>query len=77
MEQLEQGNQVKISGESYTAENGDFIVINRGIRHDLGNKAFLTRFIDNKYCEINTSEKYYPENDFDWDNTRQNRWISW
>jgi replicative DNA helicase len=61
VEQLGQGQEIKIAGESYKAQEGDYAVINRGIRHDLGNRAFITRFIENKYCEITIKSKYYPE----------------
>jgi len=58
VEALEVGQEVRIADEAYKAVEGDYVVINRGIRHGKGNRAFVTRFIDNKYREIDIKDKY-------------------
>lgn len=52
VEALAKGQTVEIGNYSHVASEGDYVVVNRGIRHTGGNKAFITRFIDNKYREI-------------------------
>lgn len=59
VEQLSEGQEVIIGDEDYRAQRGDFIIVNRGIRHGEGNKAFLTRFIENDYKEIDPNYKYF------------------
>ncbi len=58
VDELKEGEEVTIGDTKYKAAKGDYVVINRGIRHGKGNRAFLTRFIENKYYEIDTYSKY-------------------
>lgn len=45
----------KILGKyNYTINEDEFIVTLRGIRHGKGNRTFVTKFINNKYVEIDT-----------------------
>lgn len=52
VEELEKGNKVKIKDVDYIANDNEYLIINRGIRHGKGNRGFLTKFVDNIYKEF-------------------------
>lgn len=59
VERLDEHTKVTIGDSEYTSIEGDFVIVNRGIRHGISNRAFITRFIDNMYREIDIKEVYY------------------
>tara|TARA_R100001244_G_scaffold121574_5_gene91204 strand:+ start:1701 stop:2954 length:1254 start_codon:yes stop_codon:yes gene_type:complete len=54
VQKLSKGDSVDYGDYQYTAEENDYLIHNRGIRHAEAGKPFVTRFIDNYYKEIDT-----------------------
>ena len=52
--QLKKGDTVDYGDYQYKAQDNDYLIHNRGIRHAVVGKPFVTRFIDNQYKEIDT-----------------------
>lgn len=52
VEELEKGQNITIKGKGYSPNENEFLVINRGIRHGLGNRGFVTKFVKNVYKEL-------------------------
>ena len=48
------GDKIDFSNHNYVALEGDYLVLNRGIRHSAGGKGFIVRFDNNLYKEIYT-----------------------
>ena len=48
------GDKIDFSNHTYVALYGDYLVLNRGIRHSAGGKGFIVRFDNNLYKEIYT-----------------------
>ncbi len=61
---LQDKQPIELGGVKYYATQGDYVVMNRGIRHGIGNKAFITRFVNNRYVEVSLEKSKKHEYEY-------------